>query len=106
VSALARERTPGEEARGVAAQERSYLTTAANLLMACGILATPFFAEPVEHALMVGFGVVSIGLWTHVVQGVRMRRDPRWTLGIGVVAVNFSAWVVALWFLTDPSAGW
>lgn len=106
VSALARERSFDDEARSAAAQERSYVTTAANLLMACGILATPFFADPVEHAIMLGFGVVSIGLWAHVVQGVRARRDPRWTLGIGVVAVNFSAWVVALWFLTEPGAGW
>lgn len=106
VSALARERSFDDEARGIAAQERSYVTVAANLLMACGILATPFFSEPVEHAIMLGFGVVSIGLWAHVVQGVRARRDPRWTLGIGVVAVNFSAWVAALWFLTEPGAGW
>lgn len=106
VSALARERTAAEERRSVERQERSYVTTAANLLMVCGILATPFFADPVEHAIMLGFGVVSIGLWGHVVHGFRMRRDVRWTLGIAVVAVNFSAWVVALWFLGDPNAGW
>lgn len=106
VSALARRRSVEEERRGIRAQEGSYVTTAANLLMACGILATPFFSDPVEHAIMLGFGIVSIGLWAHVVQGVRARRDVRWILGIGVVAVNFTAWVVALWFLTDPNAGW
>ena len=68
--------------------------------MFCGILATPLFAEPVEHAIMLAFAVVALGLWLHVVQGVRMHADVRWTLGIGVVAINFSAWVVALWFLT------
>ena len=106
VSAFARVRSAAEEARRVAAEERSYVTTAANLLMLSGILATPFFADPVEHAVMLGFGVVSLGLWAHVVQGIRMRRDPRWTVGVGVVAVSFSSWVVALWFLTDPNAGW
>ncbi len=106
LSALAPERSIVAERAGIAAQEGSYVTTAANLLMVCGILATPFFSEPVEHAIMLGFGVVSVGLWAHVVEGVRARRDPRWTVGIGVVAINFSAWVVALWFLTDPAAGW
>jgi hypothetical protein len=100
VSALAREGVRPERAA------RSYLTIAANLLMFCGIVAIPFFSEPVEHAIMLGFGVVSLGRWVHVVEGVRARRDVRWTLGVGVVAVDFSAWVVALWFLTDPTAGW
>jgi hypothetical protein len=41
---------------------RSYPTLAANLLILAGILATPFFSDPVEHAIMLGFGVVSLGL--------------------------------------------
>jgi hypothetical protein len=106
VSALVAERSFADEERAAALQERSYVTMAANLLMVCGILATPFFSDPVEHAIMLGFGVVSIGLWMHVVHGALARRDVRWTFGIAVVAVNFSAWVVALWFLTDPRAGW
>lgn len=106
VSAFARERTAAEEERSVAWQERSYLTTAANLLMFCGILATPFFSDPVEHAIMLGFGVVSLGLWMHAIEGIRAGVDVRWTFGLGVLAINFSAWVVALWFLTDPNAGW
>jgi hypothetical protein len=106
VSALAGERSARDEHLGIERQERSYVTVAANLLMACGVLATPFFSEPVEHAIMLGFGVVSVGLWAHVVQGFRAGRDVRWTLGVGVVAIDFSAWVVALWFLTDPRAGW
>jgi len=106
VSAFAREPTAADERRSIERQERSYVTTAANLLMFCGILATPFFSDPVEHAIMLGFGVVSIGLWAHVAHGFRTGRDVRWTLGIGVVAINFSAWVVALWFLSDPNAGW
>ena len=36
------------------------------------------------------FGAVSVGLWLHCADGVVMRRDLRWTLGIGVLAVNFS----------------
>lgn len=114
VSAFAREPTAAEERRSLERQERSYVTTAANLLMVGGILATPFFSEPIErdnargvtHAIMLGFGVVSIGLWAHVVHGFRTRRDVRWSLGIGVVAIDFSSWVVALWFLSDPNAGW
>jgi hypothetical protein len=111
VSALAPERTARDEARSAARQERSYWNVAANLLVVCGIVATPFFATAdeaggVARALMLGFAVVGLGLWLHVVHGARVGRDPRWTLGVGVVAVNFSAWVVALWFLTDPAAGW
>ena len=68
------------------------------------ILATPFSSDPVEHAIVLGF-VVSLGLWVHVVQGICLSADPRWTLGVGVVA-NFSAGVVALWLLTDPSGVW
>jgi hypothetical protein len=114
VSALAGELTPRQEQRRIERQEGSYLNWAANVLMIAGILATPFFSEPVEHesgrgvaqAIMLGFGVVSLGLWTHVVSALRVGRDVRFTLGLGVLAVNFSAWVVALWFLTDPNAGW
>jgi hypothetical protein len=75
-------------------------------MMLSGIVATPFFSDPVEHAIMLGFGVVSIALWLHVVQAIRARRDVRVALNIAVVAVNFSAWVVALWLLTDPNATW
>jgi hypothetical protein len=114
VSALAGEPTPRQEQRRIERQERSYLNWAANVLMAAGILATPLFSDPVDresdrgvaHAIMLGFGVVSLGLWAHVVSALRVGRDIRFTLGLGVLAVNFSAWVVALWFLTDPSAGW
>jgi hypothetical protein len=106
VSALVGELSPREASQRARRQGRSYPTMAANLLMVCGIVATPFFSDPVFHAIMLGFGVVSVGLWIHVVQGIRMRADVRWTLGVGVVAINFSAWVVALWFLGDPNAGW
>lgn len=105
-SALVREVPFEDEHRRAQAQGRSHLTTVANLLMFCGILATPFFSEPVEHAIMLGFGLVSVGLWLHVVQGIRVRRDVRFTLNVGVIAINFTAWVVALWFLSDPTAGW
>jgi hypothetical protein len=106
VSAFARTPTARRENAATAAQERSYLTVAANLLMVAGIVAIRFFSGPVEHQIMLGFGIVSLGLWLHVLQGARVGQDPRWTVGLGVIAVNFSAWVVALWFLTDPSAGW
>lgn len=106
VSALAGEAAPERERRRVARQERSHLNWAANVLMVAGILATPFFSDPVEHAIMLGFGVVALGLWLHVVSAVRVGRDVRFTLGMAVLAVNFSAWVVALWFLGDPRAGW
>lgn len=106
VSALARAPVDDRERGSIARQERSYLTLAANLLMFCGVVAVGVFSGPVEHQIMLGFGVVSLGLWLHVVQGVRVGRDLRWTVGLGVLAVNFSAWVVALWLLTDPNAGW
>ena len=100
VTALARDPVPRARAA------RSYLTIAANLAMFCGVVAIPFFSGPVEHAIMLGFGVAALGLWAHVLDGVRARRSVAWTVGVGVVAVNFSAWVVALWLLTDPTAGW
>ena len=106
VSALAVELTPRQEQPRIQRQGRSYLNWAANVLMVSGILATPLFSDPVEHAIMLGFAVVSLGLWAHVVSALRVGRDVRFTLGIGVLAVNFSAWVVALWLLTDPTAGW
>lgn len=106
VSALAGELTPRQEQRRIDRQGRSYLNWAANGLIFCGILAAPLFSDPVEHAIMLAFGVVSLGLWLHVVNAARVGRDVRFTLGIGVIAINFSAWVVALWFLTDPNAGW
>lgn len=106
VSALAAELTPRQEQRRIQRQGRSYLNWAANVLMVSGTLATPLFSDPVEHAIMLGFAVISLGLWAHVVSALRVGRDVRFTLGIGVLAVNFSAWVVALWFLTDPTAGW
>lgn len=105
-SAFVREIPLKDEHRRAWAQGRSFLTMAANLLMVCGILATPLFSDPVAHAVMLGFGVVSLGLWLHVIQGIRVRRDVRWTLNMGVIAINFTAWVAALWFLTDPNAGW
>ena len=105
-SGLVREISPKERRKRARRQERSYPTIAANVLMLAGILATPFFSDPVEHAILLGFGVVSVGLWVHVVQGLRLGADLRWTLGVGVVAVNFTAWVVALWLLTDPAAPW
>ena len=104
VSGFAREISPKEARKRARRQGRSYATLAANLLMLAGILATPYFSEPVEHAIMLGFGVVSLGLWVHVVQGIRLGADVRWTLGVGVVAINFTAWVVALWLLTAPGA--
>ncbi len=105
-SALAGELTPRQERRRIERQGRSYLNWAANVLIFCGIVAAPLFSGPVEHAIMLAFAVVALGLWLHVVNAVRVGRDVRFTLGVGVLAVNFSAWVVALWFLTDPNAGW
>ena len=106
VSALAGAVRAEDVSERWAIDRRSYLTTMANLTIFCGILAIPFFSEPEAHGIMMGFAVVALGLWLHVVQGVRLGADARWTTGLGVLAVNFSAWVVALWFLTDPNAGW
>jgi hypothetical protein len=81
------------------APRASPLTPVANgaLLVAMltgGLLAAA--GRPVEQALQAAFGGVSLGLWLHVVDGLRERRDRQWTLGMGVLAANFSVWTAAL----------
>ena len=49
-----------------------------------------------------GFLVVAIGLWLHCANGVAARADPRWSFGMGVLALNFTAWVVALGIFVVP----
>jgi hypothetical protein len=82
------------------------LVVAANLLIFCGLVGSGFWNGPVLEQIGIAFGVASLGLWMYVVDGVRRRRDPKWTLGVGVLAVNFSAWVVALWLLRGLEDSW
>jgi hypothetical protein len=82
------------------------LVVAANLLIFCGLVGAGFWNGPVFEQIMIAFGVASLGLWTYVVDGVWQRRDPKWTLGVGVLAVNFSAWVLALWLLMESESQW
>jgi hypothetical protein len=37
-----------------------------------------------------------LALWIHCVHGVVVRGDPRWSVGMGVLALNTTAWVVAI----------
>ncbi len=100
-----RQRTPTRR-EAERASKPTQLTPIANLMMVGGLVGAGFWSGSVLQQIMVAFGAVSLGLWVHVVDGVLMRRDLRWTLGMGVLAINFSAWVLALWLLMDPASQW
>ncbi len=76
------------------------LTVGFNLLLVAGILWTGLGPGTIERTMTVGFGVVAVALWGHGIKGLF---DPRvnasWCFGVLVLAVNFSAWVLALWVL-------
>lgn len=67
-----------------------------NLVLVTGILWGAFRHASVLQSIREGFGLVALGLWIHCVNGVVARGDPRWSLGMGVLALNFTAWVVAV----------
>ncbi len=87
-----------------AASPPTPVTTVATLVMLAGLFVPGFLELDVLHAVLTGFGVVAVGLWMHVAEGIARGRDVRWWLGIGVVAANFSVWSAALWWLA-PVAG-
>jgi hypothetical protein len=87
------------------------MTPIANAVVFVGFVGPTAWATlrndaTVVHSLLLAFGLASLGLWLLVLDGVRMRRDPRWTFGIAVVALNFSVWSVALWSFGEPTARW
>ncbi len=102
------DRRPREltSAEALRAQQPSRLTPVGNLLMFAGIVGAGFWPGTVLEAVLVAFGTVSLGLWVHVVDGVRRRREPKWTLVMAVLALNFSAWVLALWLLRGTESQW
>ena len=68
-------------------------------------MTSPFVTRgEVLDQIVIAFGVVTLGLWLHIANGIRLRADPRWTLGMGVVALNFSVWVLALWVIGRPGS--
>lgn len=88
------------------ANQTTQLTPIANLLIVGGMVGGGLWPGPAERSVMIAFGVTSLGLWVHCADGILMGRDLRWSLGIGVLAINFSAWVLALWLLIDPADSW
>lgn len=97
-----------ERRRDARADAPSRLTPVANAGIGIGLLTGGLLAGagwPVERALVAVFGLASLGLWLHVADGVGQRRDRRWTLGMGVLAVNFSAWTLALAVLSWSAEG-
>ncbi len=100
-----RQRTPTRREAERASKPR-HLTPIANLLIVAGILGGGLWPGPVIEQLICVFGVVSLGLWVHCFDGFWMQRDVRWSLGLFVLAINFSAWVLALWLLREPASQW
>lgn len=102
ITSLLPERAPDARSRARGArQERSYANWLANLTMFAGITSPLVTRGYVIDQIAIAFGVTSLGMWLHVANGIRMRADPRWTLGIGVVALNFSVWVLVLALLRE-----
>ena len=99
---------PREQTREPAerAWEVSRLTVAGTLLIFAGLVGAGFWPGPAIEEIFIAFGVLSIGLWIYVVDGVWQRRDPKWTLGVAVLAINFSAWVLTLWLLMGHESRW
>lgn len=105
ITAALPERAQGRRAAARAQrQERSYATWLANLVMFAGMTSPLVYRGEVLDQIAIAFGVVSLGLWLHIANGIRLRADPRWTLGMGVVALNFSVWVLALWVIGRPDS--
>ena len=98
-----RKRTRQQQER---AQGASRLVAVANLLILGGLVGAGFWNGTVAEQISIAFGATSLGLWLYVADGVWRRRDAKWTLGAGVLAVNFSAWVVALWLLLRAGSQW
>jgi len=97
------------ERRGNARREAappSRLTTVATVVMLAGLFVPGFLDLDVLHAVLVGFGIVAVGLWMHVAEGVARGRDVRWCAGLGVLAANFSVWSAALWWLAPQASTW
>jgi hypothetical protein len=99
-SALVARRQPREPDLSVRRRRlATFLTIAGNVTTMGGILYGGLASFPVQLALLYVFGLAALGLWLHVLGGLVAARDPRWTLGAGVVAVNFTAFSLALWWL-------
>jgi len=85
------------------------LTTIATLIMATGILWPVLVEQPPEgveqsdaellHDFIMVFGIASIGIWMHFFIWLFSRRELRWALIFFVIAVNFDAFVLAMWIL-------
>jgi hypothetical protein len=107
VSAVANARERRGPVRAAPAERRiGRATIAANLVIFAGLVVPALLDLDALRAVTIAFGVASVGLWMHVVEGIVRRRDVRWWLGVGVVALNFSVWSAALWLLAPAASGW
>lgn len=85
------------------------LTTLASLVMVTGILWPVLIEPPADdvgqtdaeflHDFIMVFGIASVGIWMHFFVWLISRRELRWALIFFVIAVNFDAFVVAMWIL-------
>lgn len=73
-----------------------YLLRAAYTAFALAFALGGLWPGETAARLRLLFAVMSLGLWLMVAEGLWARRGPGWTLNVGVVAVNFTVWVVAL----------
>jgi hypothetical protein len=81
------------------------LIVAFNVLLVAGILWTGLGPGEIEDKFTPGFGLVSLGLWGHGIRGLFDRgTNTSWSFGMLVLAINFTAWTVALWLLLGGSS--
>jgi hypothetical protein len=81
----------------------------ASLVMVTGILWPLLVEQPppgipqseneILADFMAVFGIASIGIWMHALIWLVTRRELVGPLNLAVIALNFDAWVVALWIL-------
>lgn len=79
----------------------AWLMRAAHLAFVLSFLAAGLWEGNTEDRLRLLFAVSSMGLWLYVAEGLWTKRNPQWILNVGVIAVNFTVWVVVLGILID-----
>lgn len=97
---LARRHRPRPLSPRRAATARYLMRAAYTAFVLAFILAGLWSGDTAERLRLL-FAILSLGLWLLVAEGIWARRGPEWGLNVGVIAVNFTVWVVVLGVLLD-----